>query len=309
MSAVARAVALAAGAALLAAAPASDRIKALRWTDPAQALPALTTLPPECLRLPDDPAQRASAEIGRAAFRTPLLLGGQAARLGLSCASCHANGRTNPAFRFPGLSGAPGTADVTNALMSTHRDNGVFDPRPIPDLALPGKVARTPGTPDLRQFIHGLIVSEFDGQEPPPAVLDGLVAYVRSLDAHACSTPAPSSLTQAWADTAQRAVRAAQERLASGDRPTAHLMLAAARSALGLLDERYAALPRDHAVLLQEDRALAAIQTSAATGAGTAGTQLDRWIAASREWTARLRQDEPRSLFASNNLRRHLNPS
>ena len=126
--------------------------------------------------MPADPAERARIEVGRAAFRTPLLLGGQAARLGLSCESCHANGRGNPAFRFPGLSGAPGTADVTAPLMSARRGDEVFDPRPIPDLAAPGKVARVRGDPALGAFVRGLIVEEFDGREPPPAVLDGLVA-------------------------------------------------------------------------------------------------------------------------------------
>ena len=32
----------------------------------------------------------------------PLLLGGQAARAGVACESCHRNGRTNPDFDFPG---------------------------------------------------------------------------------------------------------------------------------------------------------------------------------------------------------------
>ncbi|MGF7473737.1 hypothetical protein WFJ45_23635, partial [Salmonella enterica subsp. enterica serovar Minnesota] len=73
-----------------------------------------------------------SARIGRAAFNSPLLLGGQAARAGLSCASCHRNGRGNPDFHFPGISGAPGTADVTASLLSSHRGDGQFNPKPIP---------------------------------------------------------------------------------------------------------------------------------------------------------------------------------
>ena len=105
-----------------------------RGADPAR---ALGSVPTECLKLPADPALAAKVEVGRAAFRTPVLLGGQAARAGINCETCHRDGRTNPDFLFPGVSGAPGTADVTNSLFSTHRGNGIDDPKPIPDLSGP----------------------------------------------------------------------------------------------------------------------------------------------------------------------------
>ena len=80
--------------------------------------------------------------------------------------------------------------------MSSHRGDGIFNPKPIPDLAgdpAKLKVSRDPGKDDLKRFIHGLITQEFDGPEPPPAVLEGLAAYVRSLSPPACkgqkSTP------------------------------------------------------------------------------------------------------------------------
>jgi len=61
-------------------------LKAMLWVsrdaDPAR---ALGTVPTECLKAPADPAQAASVEIGRAAFRTQVLLGGQAARAGITC--------------------------------------------------------------------------------------------------------------------------------------------------------------------------------------------------------------------------------
>lgn len=81
--------------------------------------------------------------------------GGQAARAGLSFESCHRSGRPHPQFLFPGASGAPGTADVTASLFSSHRGNGRDDPVPIPDLS--GPRAR------LAPFIHGLVTQEFDG--------------------------------------------------------------------------------------------------------------------------------------------------
>ncbi|MDB5426011.1 MAG: hypothetical protein JWQ29_3427, partial [Phenylobacterium sp.] len=111
------------------AAPAGPPIRAMLWVpsdvDPVR---AFATAPSECLQRPRDPATALSVEVGRAAFRTPVVLGGQAARAGLSCESCHRAGRSNPDFQFPGISGAPGTADVTSSLFSTHRGNRLDDP-------------------------------------------------------------------------------------------------------------------------------------------------------------------------------------
>jgi tetratricopeptide (TPR) repeat protein len=63
---------------------------------------ALSAEPAECLVEPAGAEARRSVAIGRIAFRAPLLLGGQAARAGMSCATCHRNGRGNPDFLFPG---------------------------------------------------------------------------------------------------------------------------------------------------------------------------------------------------------------
>ena len=144
---------LAASFGTLAAAEAADvPLRALRWIAPTADPAVLTRAPHECVRAPRAPDQALLVEVGRAAFRTPVVLGGQAARAGLSCDSCHRNGRGNPDFRFPGVSGAPGTADVTSSLFSSHRGNGVDDPKPIPDLGGPKaalKVSQAPGDPDL----------------------------------------------------------------------------------------------------------------------------------------------------------------
>ncbi|MDB5687722.1 MAG: hypothetical protein JWR77_2311 [Rhizorhabdus sp.] len=264
---------------------------------------ALTAQPAECLHLPEDPAARAKVEIGRAAFRTPLLLGGQAARLGLSCESCHTNGRSNPAFRFPGLSDAPGTADVTASLMSTHRDNGIFDPRPIPDLAMPGKVSRAMDRADLRNFIEGLIVGEFDGHAPPPAVLEGLTFYVRSIDMVHCPERAPqATLAAAWSDAATRAVAAAGERWQANDAPSTILMLDSARSFLGRLDERYARIASDHDMLVKADAELRAIQKHIEAGLTGADQRMSAWLLRAPAWKIRLLSDEQRSLFNPDQL-------
>nr|QQZ49991.1 hypothetical protein JKL49_25640 [Phenylobacterium glaciei] len=63
--------------------------------------------------------------------------GGQAARAGVACETCHRSGRSNPDFLFPGVSGPPGSADVTSSLFSSHRGDGIDDPVPIPDLSGP----------------------------------------------------------------------------------------------------------------------------------------------------------------------------
>src|SRR6185312_1516041 len=223
---------------------------------------ALGSVPTECLNIPADPALAARIEVGRAAFRTQVLLGGQAAPAGVNCETCHRNGRTNPDFLFPGVSGAPGTADVTSSLFSTHRGNGTADPKPIPDLSGPKaklKISQVPAEKKLEPFIHGLITEEFDGPEPTPAVLDGLAAYVRALDPAACPAKArrPVDAALLMGDV-RRALKAAQARAAAGDAATAVVMVASARSRLGMIDERFAgpALARPRAALRAADRRL-----------------------------------------------------
>ena len=152
-------------------------LRAAHWLPADRQAHALAYEPTECLSPAGDPQLAHRIAIGRAAFRTPLLLGGQAARAGLSCNSCHRDGRGNPNFQFPGLSGAPGTADVTSSLMSSHRGDRIDNPKPFPDLSGPKeklKVSRNPADRKLETFIHGLIVEEFDGPEPTPMTLDGI---------------------------------------------------------------------------------------------------------------------------------------
>ena len=301
-----------AAAGALAAAQAASRaaslgdtpIRGLEWVaktaDPAR---ALGSVPTECLKIPADPALAAKVEVGRAAFRTQVLLGGQAARAGVNCETCHRNGRTNPDFAFPGISGAPGTADVTSSLFSTHRGNGIDDPKPIPDLSGPKgklKVDQDPGQTKLEPFIHGLITEEFDGPEPTPAVLAGLAAYVRALNPAACPARARQPLDVALLmSDARRALKAAQAETAAGDDATAILMVASARSRLGLIDERYAApsLAKPRADLRAASARLAAIQAALRDRRPDAGPGLTAWLAGSRSLEAELAAKEPQSLF------------
>ena len=289
----------------LAAAQAADvPLRAMRWLSPgADPAVVLTRAPGECVRAPrGDPEQALLVEVGRAAFRTPVVLGGQAARAGLSCESCHRNGRGNAQFHFPGVSGAPGTADVTSSLFSSHRGNGVDDPKPIPDLGGPKadlKVAQSPGDPELERFLHGLVVEEFDGPEPPPVVLKGLAAYVRAMDPGLCPAGPRPLRAAAWIADAGRDAATAATLAGRGDRPGALVMIQAARARLGDLDERYAApeLKPLRARLRDADARLAAIAQDLRAGRPQAAPALARWRRDARALGADLAAREARSLF------------
>ena len=284
-------------------------IKEARWLAPASLVDGLTLEPVECFDPPQSASERTSATIGRILFRAPLLLGGQAARVGLSCASCHRNGRGNAHFSFPSISGHPGTADVTSSLMSKKRGDASFNPKPIPDLAASTvKVPRNPDKPDLKSFIRGLIVEEFDGEEPPAAVLDGLTAYVRAISPAACprgdlANPVRLDRTLAAVD---RAMLAAEEAWRSGDAATAGLLVGAARSTLGAIDERYQlpGLERGREQLRAADAKLRDLQHALASLSAEAAFQ--RWHRAWPRHQAEVRKYERTSLFSRSVLSRRL---
>jgi len=276
----------------------------MRWLAPgSDAALLLTRRPVECLAPPADPGWAYLVELGRTAFRTPLLLGGQAARAGIACETCHQNGRANANFHFPGISGAPGTADVTASLFSTHRGDDIFDPVPIPDLGGPKaalKISQARGSPALERFIHGLVTEEFDGAEPPPAVLAGLAAYVRALNPAACPTPPSEALRVEGAiDDTRRAVHAATAALAHKDSLAAAVMIEAARSQLGAMSERYAGpdLAAARQGLAVADLDLAAALAAVRTHEPRVSDRLTAWLARSAAWAARLRSQEDRSLY------------
>ncbi|HMB55636.1 MAG TPA: hypothetical protein VKM35_00325 [Arenimonas sp.] len=284
-------------------------LRAARWLPVDRQQQALTQEPSECLAPATDAKLAQRIAIGRAAFRTPLLLGGQAARAGLACNSCHRNGRGNPDFAFPGLSGAPGTADVTSSLMSSHRGDGRSNPVAIPDLsgaASALKISREPSSRALETFIHGLIVEEFDGPEPTAATLDGLASYVRALSPTSCPSNAQRSirLGNMLSDT-RAATLAAQASLTAKDPATARLMLASARSMLGLIDERYAtaATAHDRDGLREADRELAQIQAAIDSKAANGSLRLTAWLAAMPRWVSPLERDEALSLFNAERLK------
>lgn len=284
----------------LVAASAPLPIREANWLAPDARLHMLTTRPEECV--PDTSSDIVSLVYGSVAFRDPMLLGGQAARAGLSCMSCHQGGRGNRGFQFPGVSAAPGTADVTSSLMSSHRGDGVFNPKPIPDLTFDTPKVPRADTHRLETFIRGLIVEEFDGAPPSRTILRGLATYVKALDPKACPSrgDARFGLANALAEYFV-ALGAAETALVDHDAETAIAMLRGARSILGSIDARYqgSGLEAARTSLGEADAALAALQQALRSGADmqvAADTLHVRW-AATRRWAEPLIRSEKASLY------------
>jgi hypothetical protein len=287
-----------------AAPPPAPPLRALRWLAPGvDASVALTRRPTECLAIPADAEAAYEVELGRAAFRTPLVLGGQAARAGIDCETCHRSGRNNPDFDFPGISGAPGTADVTTSVLSSHLNDGALAPKPIPDLSGPKTALSTPQdlvSGALEARIAEIDTQEFDGPPPPAAVLKGLAAYVRALSPAACPASATEPVTAAGAlADVRRAVLAAVAAIDHGDRPAAAVMIEAARTQLGDIDERYAGAvlgpARQALELASADLAAAAADTDRRPAAARADLVI--WLAEAPRWSPRVLSVEPASLY------------
>ena len=234
-------------AATAAAAPAVA-LDDLNWLSPdADRAVELTTAPAECLAMPGDPEQAWRVSLGQVAFRSPALLGGLAARTGMSCDTCHRNGHGNPAFFIAGVSGAPGTADVTSGIFSQTRGDDTANPVPIPDLtgiAAKASFGTVRPAHDLPGFVHSVMVDEFQGQEPAPAVAEGLVAYVAALTPAAC--PGEPSMPLTFDHAARELAGTYAVLLATmdrDDRKAADFVLRSLNLALGRLAQRFPAAP------------------------------------------------------------------
>jgi cytochrome c peroxidase len=156
-------------------------------------LPAGTELNEDAL---DRPSERFHSEVvggrksylvnlGDLAFSSPDILGEVARKAGVSCSTCHINGVSNARLFVPGLSSRPGTFDTTGALFNPKADNGIFDALTIPSLRGARYLApygHNGRTASLRDFVRDVIVGEFAGSEPSPAILDALVAYIQDID-------------------------------------------------------------------------------------------------------------------------------
>jgi len=122
--------------------------------------------------------------LGDLLFSSPAILGGVARQAGISCATCHQQGSSNPKLFIPGLSRRPGTFDVSGPLFNPKADNGVFDAVRVPSLRgakYLAPYAHDGRFPTLREFTRNAIVNEFAGPEPSAQVLDALEAYIKEI--------------------------------------------------------------------------------------------------------------------------------
>ncbi len=123
--------------------------------------------------------------LGDMAFSSPYILGGVARQAGMSCGTCHINGASNAKLYVPGMATRPGNFDTTGPLFNPKADDRVLDPVTIPSLR--GARYLAPYGHDgrmgsLRDFVHNVIVNEFSGPEPSPALLDAMVVYLQDID-------------------------------------------------------------------------------------------------------------------------------
>jgi cytochrome c peroxidase len=156
------------------------------------ALPAKTELNEDALRRPREvfhseiTGRRSDLiKLGNLAFSSPSILGNVAQQAGISCETCHVNGAGNARLFVPKMSTRPGNFDTTGPLFNPKADNSVLDPVRIPSLR--GARYLAPYGADgrmgsLRDFVRNVIVNEFAGAEPSPAILDAIVAYIQDID-------------------------------------------------------------------------------------------------------------------------------
>jgi len=176
---------LLAGTAGAAAQTAAEPLTELRWLDAGTAVNALGEGPRRHLRAEADGGTLSLlGRLGELAFRTPRILGGNARLAGLSCDTCHPNGGANRYFFVAGLSDRPGNVDVSHRRFNRLTDDGRDNPLNIPSLrgvAMTPPYGRDGRIASLREFVRNVIVTEFEGNEPPGWLLDALVAYQHEL--------------------------------------------------------------------------------------------------------------------------------
>ena len=209
----------------------------------ADLIAALTEIRSECRTATSDADRMHAIRLGRVAFRSPVLLGGLAARVGMSCNSCHPNGHANDAFFVVGVSGKPGTADVTGSVFSKVRDDQIFNPVPIPSLldsSARSSFGSVAPVADLPTFLNAAIVDEFQGQPPTATIADALLAYVTSLQSSSCNAPAiiPVSL-ESDAQGLRETLGLILASLDRDDPSAAKFVLASLRAALGRVYRRF----------------------------------------------------------------------
>ena len=238
----------------------------IRWLPPGSETAA------DRIERPPEHADRTGfyVELGRLAFRSPLILGGNARRAGLSCDSCHINGHGNARFFVPALSDAPGRVDVSHSLWNPLAEDSIANPKPIPDLHGVRSRHRLGGDgrfASVREFVRHAIVVEFAGDEPAPWLLDALVAYLQALAPVPAGSEAAESVTLAGDLAAiARHVEVLERVLADERTALADPIIDMIRGRLGPVHARFPDTEAARAVIEGWARDLQAIAAQAQTG-------------------------------------------
>ena len=158
-----------------------------RWVQPGSvSTRTLTNEPAEYLRVITRGGKASYlVNLGRLAFRSPLILGGNARRLGLSCNICHPGGAVNTNFFFQTVSDHPGNIDVSHRLWNPTGDDGFANSINIPSLRgirWTAPYGRDGRISSLNEFTRNVIVNEFAGREPDRLIIEALVAYQREFE-------------------------------------------------------------------------------------------------------------------------------
>lgn len=176
------------------------------WLPPASHIGRLPKTEPQTPLTDPDPSYL--VRLGALVFRSPEILGGDARGIGLSCNACHAGGDRNRAFFIPGLSGSPGTVDLTNHLWNPENEDHRADPVRIPslrDVSHAAPYGFRGQDWSLRDFVHHVITVEFAGAEPNPEMFNALIAYLDAL------APLPNPLLQPDGSLTAKAPAAARQ--------------------------------------------------------------------------------------------------
>jgi hypothetical protein len=255
--------------------------KQLSWlAKDANLLNALKS-PSECINKNiRNPKLKKQIILGRLAFQSPALLGGQAARKGLSCESCHNSARGNPYFFIKNISSVPGTADVSESFFSSSGGNDVFMPVPIPDLADYSQMKIIDRTSvEFRKKIIQLVTIEFDGQMPSNKVLDAIQLYLLNIEKKHCIDPVAvhhKEWKYDW-NRFKEALGLIEETFATKDFEQRKFLLRIARLILGTLNDRFALTgnPKIKKELIKSSNKLAKL--SSIISESKSGKTLDKW--------------------------------
>jgi len=203
---------------------------------------AVTKRPIECVKQLDNP----KFNLGRLAFNSPRLLGGQAGRMGLNCASCHPAGRSEDQFFVRQISDQPGRADISHHFLSSLGGDNSFNPMPIPDLANVNTLRFKDRTnSDFDDLLKRLIEVEFDGQTTADRVFESLKLYLSQNDIAYCRAPFEKTVRRLESDWGliEDGLEALKDSIEQGDLETTKFVSSSIRSVLETFYRFYSIKP------------------------------------------------------------------